>query len=163
VSDRTFSCEQTLELRQLRDLTVAECGGAAWQWGSLLREKAGKDRLYGIAVAALYGCLAFLLISLVRAVQVLDTVQPQVALQLTLAAIGAAGCVVLVQWRMRRAQARYLDQFRAGDRYVMTGDGLRREVPGGFGLIGWPSIAGILSSQERLTILTDRGGALILT
>ena len=43
----------------------------------------------------------------------------------------------------------------------MTGEGLQREVPGG--LIGWSSIAGILSSQERLTILTDRGGALILT
>jgi hypothetical protein len=163
MSKRTVSTEHVLELRQSRDLTVAECGGTAWQWGSLLREKAGKDRFYGIAVTALYGCLAFLLISLVRAIQVLDTVQPQAALQLTLAAIGAAGCVVLVQWRMRRAQARNLDQFRAGDRYFMTGDGLRREVPGGFGLIGWPSIAGILSSAERLTILTDRGGALILT
>ena len=163
MSDRTIPAGQTLELRQSRDLTEAECGGAAWQWGALLREKAGKDRLYGVAVTALYGCLAFLLMSLVAAVNVLDTIQPRLALQLSLAAIGSAGCVLMVQWRTRRAQARYLDQFRAGDRYFMTGDGLQREVPGGFGLIGWSSIAGILSSQERLTILTDRGGALILT
>jgi hypothetical protein len=155
--------DQTLELHQSRDLTAAECGGAAWQWGSLLREKAGKDRLYGLALAALYGSLAFLLISLFRSVKALDAIQPQLSLQLTLAAVAAAGCVVLVQWRTRRAQARYLDQFRAGDRYFMTADGLRREVPGGFGLIGWPDIAGILSNAERLTILTDRGGALILT
>ena len=163
MSNRTTPAGQTLELRQSRDLTEAECGGAAWQWGALLREKAGKDRLYGVAVTALYGCLAFLLMSLVAAVNVLDTIQPRLALQLSLAAIGSAGCVLMVQWRTRRAQARYLDQFRAGDRYFMTGDGLQREVPGGFGLIGWSSIAGILSSQERLTILTDRGGALILT
>jgi hypothetical protein len=163
VSDRTIPAGQTLELRQSRDLTEAECGGAAWQWGALLREKAGKDRLYGPAVTALYGCLAFLLMSLVAAVNVLDTIQPRLALQLSLAAIASAACVLMVQWRTRRAQARYLDQFRAGDRYCMTGEGLQREVPGGFGLIGWSSIAGILSSQERLTILTDRGGALILT
>src|SRR4030095_3398948 len=90
------------------------------------------------------------------------------------APIASAACVLMVQWRTRRAQARYLDQFRAGDRYCMTGEGLQAEVPGGRigegrqrevpgGLIGWSSIAGILSSQERLTILTDRGGTLILT
>ena len=163
MSNRDLSPKQILVLQQSRDLTLAECGSAAAQWGALLREKAGKDRLYGIAVTALYGTLAFLLIALFGAVKVLETAHPQLALQLTLAAIAAAGCVLLVQWRTRVAQARYLDQFRAGDRYFMTAEGLRRDVPGGFGLIGWPGIAGILMNPERLTILTDRGGALILT
>lgn len=163
VSGQNHPTGEIMELRQLRDLTIAECGGAAWQWGALLRDKAGKDRLYGIAVAALYGSLAILLMALVAAVNALELARPQLAVQLALAAIAAAGSVVLVQWRTRRAQARYLDQFRAGDRYFMTPGGLRREVPGGFGLIGWPGIAGILDSRERLTILTDRGGALILT
>ena len=151
------------ELRQVRDLTQAECGAALYHWNFLLRTKVGADKLYGMAVTALYGFLAFLLIALYSAVNALEAVNADLALQLSAAAIGCAICVALVQWRSRKAQAKYLDQFRAGDRYRMNADGLLREVSGGFGQIGWRNIAGIILDRQQLTILTDRAGAIILT
>lgn len=154
---------ETPELRQVRDLTQAECGAALYHWNFLLRTKVGADKLYGMAVTALYGFLAFLLIALYSAVNALEAVNADLALQLSAAAIGCAICVALVQWRSRKAQAKYLDQFRAGDRYRMNADGLLREVSGGFGQIGWRNIAGIILDRQQLTILTHRAGAIILT
>ena len=151
-----------LELRQTREFTAREKDGITHLWDRIIwPRKMGP--LYTVVSYLWYGFGGFLAISVPMAVSRLSEVDPNLSIQLALAAIGFAVAVALAQWvHSRQHHARLWAEPRTGDRYAVTADGLRINSARSILSCGWSNIETIINDQDRVVALLPGYGGIFI-
>jgi hypothetical protein len=151
-----------LEIVQTRDISVADRRDLTHLWEKLASRR-GAARLYTVVSCLWYAFGAFLAVSILMAVGKLDEVAPDLSLQLTVASIGFALCLVGTQWiGQRLAWDRYFTWLKAGDRYALDEDGLRWRTARGAHSCGLDQIETIINDHRCLVALLPYGGGLFV-
>lgn len=155
--------EPALEIVQTRDIGVADRRDLSHLWEKLVWRK-GVGRLYTASFYLWYAFAAFLTVSILMAVRVLNDIAPDLALQLVIAALGFAIFLVCTQWvGTRLASDRHWAVLRTGNRYTLELDGLRWSTGRGMYSCGLDKVETIINDERRLiAILPDDGGVVVV-
>ena len=142
-----------LDIIQTRELTSRERRDLTHLWAKLCwRDENGW--LDSTASSLWYGFAGFLGISVLMAVNRLADLAPALSAQLALAAIGFAAAVVLAHCLAdRRYRQKLWSRLRAGDRYMMTDNGVQARATRGEFSCGWTSIEEIVDDERHLIAL----------
>jgi hypothetical protein len=151
-----------LEIVQTRDISVADRRDLTHLWEKLASRR-GAARLYTIFFCLWYAFAAFLAVTILMAVGVLEDVAPDLALQLTVASIGFAVFHVGTLWIAKRLTwARYFTWLQAGDRYALDGDGLRWSTARGAHSCRLDKVGTIINDHRCLVALLPHNGGLFV-
>ena len=124
-----------LEIVQTRDISAVDKRDLSDLWEKLVWRK-GTGRLYTTFFSLWYTFAAFLTVSILMTVRVLKDVEPNLALQLIVAALGFAIFLVGTYWLgTRLTWDRHWAVLRTGNRYTLDLDGLRWSTGRGMYLV----------------------------
>ena len=151
-----------LEIIQTRDVCAADRRDLSHLWEKLVSRKSA-GRLYTIFFTLCLAFAAFLVMSIVTAVGALRDVAPDLAVQLTVAALGFATFLVGTQSVGKRlAWDRYFTWLKAGDRYALDGDGLRWSTARGAHSCRLDKVETIINDHRCLVALLPHNGGLFV-
>jgi hypothetical protein len=148
-----------LEIVQKRDITAVDRRDLSRLWEKLAGRK-GSGRLYAAAFYLWSAFAAFLAVSIFMAVRTLNTVAPNLAWQLAVAALGFAIFLAATYWLGKReVWSRYWTLLQAGDRYALVADSLHWSSAHGLFSCRLEKLETIINDEQRLVALLphDRG------
>lgn len=152
-----------LEIVQTRDIGAVDRRDLSHLWEKLVWRK-GVGRLYTASFYLWYAFAAFLTVSILMTVGVLNDVAPDLALQLVIASLGFATFLIVTQWiGTRLAWDRHWAVLRAGNRYTLEPDGLRWSTGRGVYSCGLDKVETIINDERRLiAVLPHDGGVIVV-
>jgi len=151
-----------LEIVQTRDIAVADRRDLARLWEKVAGRKKS-SRLYTAFFYLWYAFAAFLTVSIWMAARRLNTVDPDLALQLVVAALGFAIFLVGTYWvRKREAWSRYWTALQVGDRYALVADSLHWSTARGVHSWRLDKIETVINDDRRLAVLLPHGGGVFV-
>ncbi|HKP23500.1 MAG TPA: hypothetical protein VJV39_06515 [Dongiaceae bacterium] len=151
-----------LEIIQMRDIAVGDRRDLTRLWEKLARRKSF-SRLYTAFFYLWYAFAAFLTVSIWMAARRLNTVDPDLALQLVVAALGFAISLVGAHWVGRReAWSRYWTALQVGDRYALVADSLHWSTARGVHSWRLDKMDTVINDDRRLVALLPHGGGVFV-
>ena len=151
-----------LEIVQTRDISAADRRDLTRLWQKRVSRKSA-GRVYTAVSTLWYAFAAFLSMSILMTVRVLKDIEPNLALQLVVAALGFAIFLVGTYWFFtRQIRDRYWTLLQAGDRYALESDGLRWSTPRGTFSCGLASVETIVNDSGRLIALLPHDTGLFM-
>lgn len=151
-----------LEIVQTRDISLADRRDLTHLWEKLVSRKSA-GRLYAIFFTLHLAFAAFLVLSIVTAVDALGDAAPHLAVQLVVASLGFAVFLAGTRWIGKRlAWDRYFTWLKAGDRYALDGDGLRWSTARGAHSCRLDTVETIINDHRCLIALLPHNGGLFV-
>jgi hypothetical protein len=151
-----------LEIVQMRDIAIEDQRGLTRLWEKLAERK-GSGRLYTAFFYLWYGFAAFLTVSVLMAARALNSVDPDLALQLVVAALGFAIFLVGIYWLAKReAWERYRTSLQAGNRYALVADSLHCSSARGVFSCRLDKIETVINDDRRLVALLPHDGGVFV-
>lgn len=151
-----------LEIVQTRDIALAEWHDLMRVWEKLVRRK-GSSRFYTAIFSLWYAFAAFLTVSILMTVQVLNEIDPDLALQLVVAALGFAIFLIGTYWLgMRESLNRYWRSLQAGDRYALVADSLHWNTARGAYSCPLDKVETVINDERRLVAFLPYDRALFV-
>jgi hypothetical protein len=151
-----------LEIVQTRDITTADRRGLTRLWEKLTERK-GSSRLYTAAFTLWYAFAAFLTVSILMTARALNDIEPDLALQLVVAALGFAIFLVGAYWLGKReAWSRYWRSLQAGDRYALVAGSLHWSTTVGVYSCPLDKVETVINDERRLVALLPYDRALFV-
>jgi hypothetical protein len=142
-----------LEIVQTRDIAVEDRRDLTRLWEKLV-ERNGSGRLYTAFFYLWYAFAAFLTVSILMAARTLNSVAPNLALQLVVAALGFAIFLVATYWLGKReVWSRYWTSLQAGDRYALVADSLHCSTARGVFSCRLDKVETVINDDRRLVAL----------
>jgi hypothetical protein len=151
-----------LEIVQMRDIAVEDRRDLTRLWEKLTDRK-GSGRLYTAFFYLWYAFAAFLTVSVLMAARVLNDIEPDLALQLVVAALGFAIFLVGTYWLAKReAWERYWTSLQAGNRYALVADSLHCSTA--HGVYSWrlDKVETVINDDRRLVALLPHDGGVFV-
>lgn len=141
------------ELHQTRAFNRTERNDLMQIWRKTMWPNGG-GTLYNMSYYLWYGFGSFLVVSIWMAVDRLLPFEPELSLQLAIAAIGFALAVALSRWISTRMQHDvYWDGMTVDDRYVIDQSGVRRVGGSGETAYGWRGIQRLVNVDPYVVLL----------
>jgi len=151
-----------LEIVQMRDIAVADRRELTHLWEKLVERK-GSGRLYATFFYLWYAFAAFLTVSVLMAVRVLNDVEPNLALQLVVAALGFAIFLTGTYWLAKRELwNRYWTSLQVGDRYALVADSLHWSTARGVYSCRLDKVETVINDDRRLVALLPHDGGVFV-
>lgn len=151
-----------LEIVQTREISVADRRDLSHLWQKLISRQ-GVGRLYTVSFYLCYAFAAFLTVSILMTVRMLNDVAPTLALQLAIASLGFAIFLIATQWiSTRLAWDRYWAVLRTGNRYTLESEGLRWSTGRGMYSCRLDKIETIINDEQRLIALLPHDGGVVV-
>lgn len=151
-----------LEIVQTRDIAFAEWRDLTRLWERLVGRR-GSGRLYTAVFYLWYAFAAFLTVSILMTARALDEVEPDLALQVVVAALGFAFFLVGTYWLGRReAWSRYWKSLQAGDRYALVADSVHWNTARGVYSCPLDKVETVINDERRLVAFLPYDRALFV-
>ncbi len=151
-----------LEIVQTRDIAFAEWRDLTRLWERLVGRR-GSGRLYTAVFYLWYAFAAFLTVSILMTVRALNEVEPDLALQVVVAALGFAFFLVGTYWLGRReAWSRYWKSLQAGDRYALVADSVHWNTARGVYSCPLDKVETVINDERRLVAFLPYDRALFV-
>lgn len=151
-----------LEIVQTRDIAVEDRRDLTRLWEKLVERK-GSGRLYTAFFYLWYAFSAFLTVSILMAARTLNNVAPNLALQLSVAALGFAIFLVGTYWLGKReAWSRYWTSLQPGDRYALVADSLHCSTARGVFSCRLDNVETVINDDRRLVALLPHDGGVFV-
>jgi hypothetical protein len=151
-----------LEIVQMRDIAVEDRRDLTRLWEKLAERK-GAGRLYTASFYLWYAFAAFLTVSVLMAARALNSVDPDLALQLVVAALGFAIFLVGTYWLGKReAWERYWMSLQAGNRYTLVADSLHCVSARGVFSCRLDKVETVINDDRRLVALLPHDGGVFV-
>ena len=151
-----------LEIVQTRDIAVADRRDLTRLWEKL-SERKEPSRLYTAFFYLWYAFAAFLTVSILMAARTLDSVAPNLALQLVVAALGFAIFLVGTYWLGKRELwSQYWRSLQVGDRYALVADSLHCSTARGVHSCRLAKVETIINDDRRLVALLPHDGGVFV-
>ena len=151
-----------LEIIQMRDIAVGDRRDLTRLWEKVDGRKES-NRLYTAFFYLWYAFAAFLTVSIWMAARRLNAVDPDLALQLVIAALGFAVFLVATYWVGRReAWGRYWTSLQPGDRYALVADSVHWSTGRGVLSYRLDQVETVINDDRRLVALLPHGGGMFL-
>jgi len=151
-----------LEIVQTRDIAFAEWRDLTRLWQKLVGRR-GSSRLYAAVFYLWYAFAAFLTVSILMTVRALGEVEPDLALQLVVAALGFASFLVGTYWLGKReAWSRYWKSLQAGDRYALVADSVHWSTARGVYSCPLDKVETVINDDRRLVAFMPYDRALFV-
>jgi hypothetical protein len=151
-----------LEIIQMRDIAVADRRELTRLWEKLV-ERQESGRLYTVSFYLWYAFAAFLTVSVLMAARALKEVEPNLALQLVVAALGFAIFLVGTYWLGKRELwSQYWRSLQVGDRYALVADSLHWTTARGVHSCRLDKVETVINDNRRLVALLPHGGGMFV-
>jgi hypothetical protein len=151
-----------LEIVQTRDIAVGDRRDLTRLWVKLTERK-DVGQAYHTAFYTWYAFAAFLVVTILLAARKLNSIAPDLALQLMVAAIGFSVFMVATYWLGKReAWDRYWTLLQAGDRYALVADSLHCSTARGVFSCALDKVETVINDERRLVALLPHQGGVFL-
>lgn len=152
-----------LEIVQTRALAAREKRELCHLWDKVIWRD-GTGPVYTVSFYLWYGFAAFLTVSVLMAVKALNVVEPNLPLQVAIAALGFALALAFTNWFGRRLHYdKIWSTFDAGDRDALAADGVRMTTRRGRSRCEWNNTQTVVNDDRRLVaVLAGNGGLFVL-
>ena len=151
-----------LEIVQMRDIAVADRRDLTHLWEKLVDRK-GSGRLYTASYYLWYAFAAFLTVSVLMAARALSDVEPNLALQLVVAALGFAIFLVGTYWLAKRERwGQYWASLQVGDRYALVADSLHWSTTRGLFSCRLDQVETVINDDRRLVAMLPHGVGVVV-
>lgn len=151
-----------LEIVQMRDVARTEWRDLTRLWEKLA-ERRGSSRLYTAVFYLWYAFAAFLTVSILMSVRVLNDIEPDLALQLVVAALGFVIFLAGTSWLGKReAWSRYWKSLQAGDRYALVADSVHWSTARGVYSCPLDKVETVINDDRRLVAFLPYDRALFV-
>jgi hypothetical protein len=152
-----------LEIVQTRALSAQEKRELGHLWDKVIWRD-GVGPVSTISFYLWYGFAAFLTVSVLMAIKTLNVHEPNLGLQLAIAALGFALALAFTNWFGRRLHYdKIWSAFDVGDRYTLAADGLEMTTRRGLSRCHWSNIETVINDDRRLmAVLAGNGGLFVL-
>ena len=151
-----------LEIVQMRDIAIADRRDLTRLWEKLAGRK-DSGRLYTALFYLWYAFAAFLTVSIWMAARTLNSVEPDLALQLVVAALGFAIFLVGTYWvGKREVQSQYWTSLQVGDRYALVADSLHWSTARGVHSCRLDKMETVVNDGRRLVAVLPHGGGVFV-
>lgn len=151
-----------LEIVQMRDIAVADRRDLTRLWEKVDGRKKS-SRLYTAFFYLWYAFAAFLTVSIWMAARTLNAVDPDLALQLVIAALGFAIFLIGTYWvGKREAWSRYWAFLQPGDRYALVTDSVHWSTERGVLSYRLDKVETVINDDRCLVALLPHRGGMFL-